>query len=382
MILSVENNLDKKSLYSFTSTSISSGGTAIPIKNINSFTASHAIQVGKTSEEQTEIVLLGTAAPSGTALALSGTARFDHPIDTPVFDINYNQIVFKRSITGTSGSATALATASITPDAQYTQYNDTSGAATYAYKTCYRNSVTGDETSDSDWFVPGGPTFYSLAKLRQRTKDALFSAGYIKSDDTIDDWLNECLEDMNNAAIKVNQGYALGTANVSFGTAGLGTVTESDFKQPQKFEVTYDGVNYVPAGEISINRSSDSDVFSAVYPSYFWSGDTTFRVKPAGSGGTARITYGEIYTKMDSDGDELPQTLRSYTICFIEWALWRAYGNDQKREYANDHFNVYNGKKAEFISEITPRDQSGEKYINLTDTLSGREDDTLIEELL
>ena len=56
-----------------------------------------------------------------------------------------------------------------------------------------------------------------------------------------------------------------------------------------------------------------------------------------------------------------------------------AYGNDQKREYANDHLMVYNGKKQEFINEITPRDQTGPKTIQFDDTLSGRADDFDLE---
>src|SRR3990167_5950771 len=171
MILSVENVLADlpQTLNSYTSSSGTAGATTIPVRNINSFTNQYAIQIGKTGEEQSEITVINT--PSGTALALnSGTLVYDHPLDTPVFSIHYNKIVFERSTTGTAGTATALATVSITPDSQYTEYDDTTGVSTYAYKTYYYNSLSGDSSSESDWFTPSGPTFYSLGKLRDRGK--------------------------------------------------------------------------------------------------------------------------------------------------------------------------------------------------------------------
>ena len=133
---------------------------------------------------------------------------------------------------GTSGPFSALATVSIQPDNQYTQYNDTTGAHGYAYYAQYLNSVTGDLSGSSSVFIPGGPTYYSLQKLRQRVKDKLYSAGYIRDDTLINDWINEWYELMTNAAIKVNQGYLLGTNMFPYAQSnGLGTVTDPSYKQ-------------------------------------------------------------------------------------------------------------------------------------------------------
>lgn len=385
MIISAENNLDKlqTTLYSFTSTSVASGGTVTPVKNINSFTPSWAIQMGKTGEEQSEIQVLGTAAVSGTSLTLVGTLIYSHPIDTPIYNIHYDKIIFKRSITGTAGTATALTngTVSITPDSLYTNFDDTTGTTGYAYKTQYYNSVSGDMSSESDWFVPGGPTFYSLSKLRQRSKDALYNAGYIKSDDVLTDWINEWQEQMGNAAIKVNQSYALGTTYVGFdGTAGYGTITVSDFKSARKMEVSYDGgINYIQTKEIPINMFSNSDIFTAVYPTHYWTGDNTFGIRPYQQGGTARVIYSKIYANMANDTDELSSVLRPYTSGCIEYVLYRAYDNDQKQEFAESHYGKFKLSRNDFISEITPRDQTGPKTIQFDDTLSGRADDFDLE---
>ena len=207
-----------------------SSGTAFPVKNVAGFTASWAIQLGETNEEQSEVLVLGTAVPSGTALNTTGTSSFSHSTDTPIYPIKFNQVVFEVSTSGTAGTAVALTdgTISLQPDSLYTQFDDTSGSTSYAYKTYYRNSVTTQVSEESDWILPLGPSQYSLFKMRQRVRDKLFNSGIV-TDDQINDWINEWKDEMTNTAIKVNKDYACGTMNLAF-TANqeLGTITESD----------------------------------------------------------------------------------------------------------------------------------------------------------
>jgi hypothetical protein len=371
MILKVQNNLDQQALYSYSSVNILSGGTLAPVKNINAFTAEHAVQIGKTGEEQAEIVLISSGAPSGTALNLAGTLRFDHAIDTPIYDVNYNQIIFKRSTDGTVGTATAIATVSITPDSQYTEYDDAGGVSTYAYQTRFRNSATGSESSDSDWFIPGGPTFYSKAKMRQRIKDRLYNSEYIKSDDVIDDWINEWMEEMNNAAVKVNSGYLLGTTTIAIGTSGLGTITASDFMYPEKIEVTTDGTNYTQTTKTTMTRYDDNTNFSASYPYHSWQGDNLIQFLPKTIGGTARIVYSKGQAILDSETDELPYPMRRYTRGFVEYGLYCAYDNDEKADTSDRHYGKAQKIKADFINEITPRDRTGIQLMNMDEPITG-----------
>jgi hypothetical protein len=346
------------------------GASTIPVKNINSFTTSWAYQIGKTGEEEAEIIAAGT--PSGTTI-LSGTIKYDHPIDTPIYNVHYDKFIVKRSTVGTSGTAIALTngTISITPDSLYTEYDDTTGATTYAYKVQLYNSVSTDISAESDWITPGGPTFYSMQKLRQRIKDGIYNPDYIKSDSVVDDWINECLEEMNNAAIKVNQDYLLGTASYSFGTAGLGTVTASDFMYPRKFEVTYDGVSYGTASKLNINEYDDNTVFGGAIPRYSWQGDTVFQILPKGSGGTARITYSKGEAILDNETDELPYPMRRYSRAFIYYGRAMAYENDQKDSTSETNYQKFLKVKSDFINEITPRDQTGVQHIQYVEALSG-----------
>jgi len=375
MILSTQNFLDslETTQFSFLSSNVNASGTTLPIKNINSFTDKWAVQLGKTGEAQSEIQIINGGPANGTA-NLYGTLTYSHSLDTPVFLIHYDQVIFKRSTSGTAGTAVAIGTVNITPNSEFTEYIDTTGTTTYAYKTQFYNSVSTDVSLESDWFIPGGPSFYSLQSIRQRVKDVLFNSNYLKGDSVVNDWINEWVEIMTNSAIKVNDGYSMGTVDVAFGTAGLGTITVSDFKQPNKLEITWDGTNYTNSTEIPVNRYSAGDIFSGNYPRHAWIGDTVFQVLPQGNAGTAHITYSALPTRLTNDSDELPLSLRSYTTSCIEYTLYRAFDNDNKKEDADGHFNKFVKSQQDFIHEVTPRDQTGIHTIQFTEGLSGGDD--------
>lgn len=376
MMVRVLNNLDTIAPYSLLSNGEASGAASLRIQNINNYYASWAIQVGKTGEEQSEILMLGTAAPSGTALTTTANTLYDHPADTPVYAIKYDQIVFERSTAGTAGTASPFATVTITPDSSFTQYDDTTGAASYAYKTYFRNSVTAGTSTESDWLTPAGFSFYSLSKMRERTKRKLFDSGFIKDDQTIDDWLNEWLEVMNGAAIKVNKDYLLGTVDVSF-AAGveLGTITNSDFKEVRRIDFTTDGASFFMATKMERTGFLTSQSFSNTHPYYYYQGDNVIGRKPSDSAGTARIVYYKITPVLVNDADELPVSMHLYTKSFIDWGVAQALWVDGKDERAQKREQMAYAERDRFISEITPRSMGGAVLNEVVEPTSGADDE-------
>lgn len=382
MLINLTNSLTQQQgiQLTYVASAISAGGTFSPVKNIDGLQANWALQLGQTGEEVAEILISpsasGTQVNFGTSPShTGGTLLFGHAQDTPIYQIHYDQFVLSRSTAGTAGPFSALATVSITPDSLYTQYNDSTGAAGYAYYAQYYNSVTGDLSGSSSVFIPGGPTFFSLQKIRQRIKDKLYSAGYIKDDSVINDWINECYEDLTNSAIKVNQNYLLGTSQYGFGTSGLGTITDTTYKQPVKVEVTYDGQNFIPSTKIEVRSFAESDYFSVDRPRHAWIGEMAFEILPHTQSGTAKITYSTRFTPLVNDSDELTQTLKAYTGAFTEYCLGVAYGLDQKDTESGQHYQLYGQAKANFIAEITPRDLTGAQMIDIGESVSGLEDD-------
>ena len=380
MRLSVQNNLDQlATIQTYTATNLAAGGTTTPVKNINGFLNEYAIQYGKTGEEQAEIQTI-SGNPSGTTLATAGTLVYSHPLDTPIYQVHYDQIIFKRSTSGTAGTATALSngTVNITPDSLETSFDDPTGATTYAYKTQYYNSVSGDTSAESDWFVPGGPSFYSLQSIRTRIKNKLLSANYIKDDAVIDDWINEYLEEMNTAAIKVNQDYLLGTTSVPYGTAGYGTITADDFMYANKIEIQT-GTTQIPSTYLPVNRFAENDTFLASEPRHTWVGDTTFRILPSGNAGTALVTYAKGVTVLSNETDELPHPMRRYSRGFTYYGYSCALDLDMKEQQGAKEYAKAQKVKTDFINEIVPRDHTGPQFIDLAEGLSGYQEDPLFD---
>lgn len=374
MLIKIKNNLDNSAPYSYLSFGEVSGTTSWRVQNINSFSANWAVQAGKTGEDQTEIKLLSGATPSGTALTLATASTYEHPADTPLYAIKFDKVIFKRSVTGTAGTATSLATVNLTPDQQFTQYDDTSGAATYAYKAAYFNSSTNEISADSDWLTPSGFTFYSLAKIRDRVKRKLFDSGYIKDDSTIDDWINEWLEIMNGAAIKVNKDYVEGTVDIAISsTTGLGTITPTDFKEARRIDFTQDGISFFMATKMARTSFLPTQTFVVQHPYYYYQGDNVLGMMPFG--GTARIVYYKIVPVLVNDTDELPVSMHLYTKSFVDWGVAQALWVDGKDDRAQVREKLAYQERDRFINEITPRSFTGAVLNEIVEPTSGQDDE-------
>jgi hypothetical protein len=374
MIIKVKNTQTIDAPRSFLATSPAAAGTALTVKNISGFSNGWYAQLGETSGEKTEIKAVN-GAPSGSTVPVAALS-FTHPIDTPVYSVKYNQIVFKVSTTGTAGTAVALTngTVNITPDWDFTQFDHTTGSASYAYKTCYRDSVGGAVSPDSGWLQSSGYSQYSLAHMRNRVKGKLSNNTEVKDAD-IDDWLNEWLETMNNAAVSVNESYAEGTANVSFsGTAQEGTITDADFKYVEKVEYTEDGTNWYVANKTEWQAIHPTDVYSSTHPFYYMRGENIIGRLPHSNNGTASVTFYKMQTKLQDDTDELPNPMRSYTNSFVKWATGQARRIDKEYSVATEMEISALNDLEKFKQEISPRDKGGPQYIEFVDDLGGEDD--------
>src|SRR3990167_2438245 len=374
-IIPVRNTLAINATKTFLTNAEVSGTNVLRWKNPNGFSASCAVQIGETGDEQSEVKLLGTATPSGTAGTLTANTDFEHPADTPLYAIKYNQVVFARSTTGTTGTPTVLTdgTVTYTADGTVTSFDDTSGLSTYAYRVYFQNSVTAGTSDFSDWITPSGFSFYSLAAIRNRSKEKMWDSSFIRNDSTWDNWTNEFKDRVTNKVIQVNEDYALGTVDVGFdGTDGYGTVTTADFSQIRKMDITYNGQDWYRSIHININDFIPDQVFSSTKPHHAWLGDTIFQVHPNESGGTARIVFYRFGTTMVNDTDVLPLPLRSMTDKFVDYNLLQAQYKDGKLSFADKKVSE-ESLVSDVASILTPRDKSGPQYIDLVEGISGED---------
>ena len=176
---------------------------------------------------------------------------------------------------------------------------------------------------------------------------------------------------MSNAVISLNEDYALGTVDVAFGTAGLGTITTADYKNVRRFWFTTNGNDFYQSTKMSINDFLPDQVFSTSHPYHAWQGDTVFQVKPDGTAGTARLAFYRFGTTMVNDTDELPQPFRSYTKSFVDYAEAQALFKDGKLDAYDRKIAETKLSKSEFVTQMTPRDLSGPIYVDIVEPISG-----------
>lgn len=365
MIIKVRNLQTIEAPKTYLASSVATSGTSLYVKNIANFVDDWYLQLGETGEERSEIkVVNGT--PSGTTIT-SGAVSFDHPTDTPLYCIKYDQVIFKRSTVGTAGTVSNLTdgTVNITPDWDYTQFDDTSGSVSYAYKVSYYNSTSTVESSDSDWITPAGYDFYSLAKIRERTKAKMVN----KADDSdIDDWTNEWLERMTNAVIDVNQDYAMGTANLAYsGTADEATITSTDFKQIRRAWYTENGTDVVQMTKMEFADASPNTTYSSTHPYFSMKGDNVVVRYPSDNSGTISLDYYKLNSILVNDTDNLPTPMRGYTNSFIKWNLAQAARLDNRPGDADTLEGQAEADLMRFKKEMTPRHKTGPEYISIVE---------------
>lgn len=380
-LLRVKNNLHEGAPKTFLSYPEASGVGTIRWQNANGFAASWAIQIGETGEEQTETVVLSTGNPSGgTAGTLTANTLYEHPANTPVYGIKYNQVVFEVSTSGTSGTATPITDGTVTyqPDSwdlkdqeSYTIFDHTAGSSSYGYRTRFRSSSLSVTTDQSDWITFAGLDFYSLGKIRERAKNKLWDSSFI-SDEVADEWINECKDIMVNRVIQTNEDYALGTENIAFGTNGFGTITTADFSQIRRVWITTDGVNDFQSTKMNINDYTPGRIFSSTHPYHAFRGDNVIEVHPEGPG-TAKLQFYRFGTTMVNETDTLPVPMRAYTDIFVDYVVSQALFKDQKDKEAQNKLDRVQLSINQFAMDMAPRDKSGPTMLDIVEPVSGED---------
>lgn len=376
MKISVTNNLTINAPKTYTTVLANAGTSVFNVKNLIGFNTSYALQLGETGEAQSEVLLFSASQPTGTLGTTTANSVFDHAVDTPIYQIKYDQIVFEASTTGTAGTATPITngTVNIQPNSPQTTFDHTAGAVTYAYKTMFRNSVLAVNSSESDWIVSGGFSYYSLGKMRQRVKDKLVSSSYlsgVQGDDTmINDWLNEYQEMMSNRAADVNEDYQLGTMTIAFsGTTELGTITATDFKGGFRRVWYADGSGTFQAQKMDSNSFSPNKTFVNTFPYFYMQGDNVIGRKPFDNAGTFICEYPKLTSVMVEDTDTPPITMWGYSKGFIDYAHAQALFKDQKVEEAEIKENRALQYIERFAKDITPRNKTGATYIDTVEDM-------------
>ncbi len=369
MIIQVRNILDQQSPITYTTYPEVAGTNVLRWKNADQMGASYAIQVGATGIPQSEIVLLSSSTPAGTAGTLTGNTLFEHPTDTPLYGIKYDQVVFEVSLTGTAGVAAPITNGTVTiqPNSNFTYFDHTGGTNTYAYKTYYKNSITGSTTIESDWITTAGFDFYSLANIRNRVRGRLYNSDYLQDSD-IDYFTNEWLQMMFNAQVDVNDDYGLGTMGIAYGAGvELGTVTANDFRGGFKRVWYTESSGTFEAFKMDSNGFSPNQIFTTTYPRFYMQGDSIIGRKPIDNAGTFIVEYYKQTPILVNDTDVLPVPMQAFTKSFIDYGVGMALHKDNKHAEAAPFEASASGQLQMYKTAITPRNVSSATMINIVE---------------
>lgn len=204
------------------------GVSSFAVSNTNDFAVNDYILIGTLGLETTELAQISSV--SGETFSIASVLVFDHPQDTQITNIGYNQIAFYRSSTVT-GTLTQLGSnQAIKPDNFYNFYDDTNNSTGYGWFRFYNTTTT--LYSDLSNAVPyAGFDENSVKKMLDSffTQIGNRERKLISDEDAIR-WLNEGYAIARNRLNLVNREYTVPTPMTI--TIGSGT---AEYALPSTF---------------------------------------------------------------------------------------------------------------------------------------------------
>jgi len=137
-----------------TTLTVASTDLAPAATSSNTWSDNDYMIIGEIGQEGTEVMQVAAAVTSATSMTIdregsAGGCRLPHPIGTPVYRIDYNQVRFYRNTTDTSTGSTLLSTQNLQPDDEFTRYDDGSNTTGYGFIRFY-NATSSQHSAYSD----------------------------------------------------------------------------------------------------------------------------------------------------------------------------------------------------------------------------------------
>ncbi len=349
------------------SADVSASATSSTVENNSDFGANDYVLFGKPGNEETEIVLL-TSVTGNTTIGHTTGPVFDHPARTPILEIKYNQAKIYRATTE-AGEYSLIATTDLTPDEQYTEYDDTAGTSTSWYKIKYYNETT-EALSDYSPAVQG--TGYTDDALRSMADEVLEEFGDKNenevSRDLVKNKLKSGVRRIVREIIKNYPEYFL-----SYTTQAL-TADTATYDLPARFlafqrvDVSYDSTTHDDAYKAEFEFESEGlpdDEYQTNDPRVFFRGSTFgLRPTPDNSSGQAWLWYWAYPDEMNDDNDEhgLPYGARDLLVKYALSQLWLP----KDREKSGMYWSAFSSELGEYIDFVAQSRQTATtKKVNI-----------------
>jgi hypothetical protein len=231
---------DKKATY--LSSDLSASAINMSVQSIIGLTSTAVagLQIGETGQEKSEIITVSNGtAPTGTTVHFQTACVFDHPQDTKVYLLDYNQMALSRS-TGISSQKGTLITTGIQVDQLKTIYNDVTNTTGYGFVEFY-DSINARFSSASDPIPYAGYADNSVYMVKKRALNSAHEQldPEIVTNEYLDDCLAEARREYHNAQGKrpYRRKYNVDIGNVSTGMFRIALPT--DVEKPHTAENVY-----------------------------------------------------------------------------------------------------------------------------------------------
>jgi len=229
---------DKKNTYL---SSDLSAGANMSVQSIMGLSGTgHIFLVGEIGQKKSEIVYNSNGtAPSGTTIYFQTACLYDHPQDTKVYVINFDQYALSHSSGLTSEKGT-IATAGLQVDLLETLYRDLNYNTGYAFAQ-FKNSLTSTFSIVSDPIPYAGFADNTAHQIKKRALDSVNEQ--IDTELITNEYLDECLSEArreyHNATGKrpYRRKFNADIGNVSTGMYRVGLPT--DVQKPYTAENVY-----------------------------------------------------------------------------------------------------------------------------------------------
>lgn len=263
------------------------------------------------------------------------------------------------------------ATVSITPDQQYTQWDDTDALAEDYYRTEYYNSTSTLASTRSSIVAASEISGFSDFTLRAIEDEVL---GELQDENEerrkrteIDTDVNNAIRDLLSSVVSdVQEDYLSAYTTIDF----VANVSEyslpTDFRKLSNIWISFNGVDYVKGSPMRIGDDIPNADYSQGAPFYYIR-DNVIGIRPAPTAAAtagAKIWYDRRIPSLRYEGDELPYFLRDYKATVVNYALYRAHLSDTDPR-ARDYKAAYDEGKAMMIRSLSDRDPSSNKRIEI-----------------
>lgn len=367
--LELTNGVDHSSL----SSASTSGSSSISVYSISKFAVDQILLIGDFGQEGSEIILTHAAtSPTGTTITLASNLVKDHPKDTKVYIIPYNQVVFYNATTIT-GVKNALDTIDIDPEKENTTYSDNTGSGYYFVRWYDSINNTYGEYSDPipySGFISNTVGYvinHSLGELNKEITDTL-------TYDILIGEINACLRFVRGKLKRWSDvqkfNYELDDSLVE---DDYTWTLPDDYYDPnsnrsmlQVWITDKDNLTYVDKQEFD---DLDRDATNGT-PKFYTIYDGSIYITPkVGSSYAGDSIYMDYYTEIvevDSDSDEI--TLARYDMVkhWLKWQIRNIVENNGKMDFEDGDWKMFSS----ILNDAIRRESSGQKY-KMTPSING-----------